>query len=135
MLRFKQTKRPGLGIDLTPIVDMVFLLLIFFMLSSSFLQPSIRLELPSGTNTDKEKRQEIIITVDRNENIYVNLEKVTLQTLGLKLQEKMAESGERSVTFRGDRRIRYEIFIKVADIAKSVGATTINAAHQIEGVE
>ena len=84
MIRFRRLKNSGLEINMAPLVDMVFLLLIFFLLSSSFLQPSIRLDLPSARSNTREERQEIFITVDRNENIFVNLDRVTLATLGKK---------------------------------------------------
>lgn len=135
MIRFRRIKKTGLEINMAPLVDMVFLLLIFFLLSSSFLQPSIRLDLPSARSNTKEKRQEIFITVDRNENIFVNLDRVTLATLGLKLEEKMAETGVRAVTFRGDRSIKYDLFVKVSDIAKRSGAERIDIEHMVEIAE
>jgi len=132
MLRFRRTSKAGLAIDMAPLVDMVFLLLIFFLLSSSFLHPSIRLELPGAQSRERQKKQQIFITVDRNANIFVNLDKVTLQTLPMKLEEKMAEMDLDSVTFRGDRRIPYELFVKVSDIAKRSGAERIDIEHLIE---
>ena len=135
MIRFKRIRKTGIEINMAPLVDMVFLLLIFFLLSSSFLQPSIRLELPSARSNTKETRQEIFITVDRNENIFVNLDRVTLATLGLKLEEKMDEMGVRAVTFRGDRSIKYDLFVKVSDIAKRSGAEQIDIEHMVETAE
>ena len=132
MLRFRRTSKAGLAIDMAPLVDMVFLLLIFFLLSSSFLHPSIRLKLPGAQSRERQKKQQIFITVDRNANIFVNLDKVTLQTLPMKLEEKMAEMDLDSVTFRGDRRIPYELFVKVSDIAKRSGAERIDIEHLIE---
>jgi len=135
MLKFKSRRAKGLTIELTPLVDMVFLLLIFFLLSSSFLQPNIKLELPSGKNADVARRKEIIISVDANRNVYVNLEKVTLKALGGTLENKMEETGTRAVTFRGDRQIPYELFVKIADTAKRAGAEDINISHRIESEE
>jgi len=132
MLRFSRRKRKALMIDLAPLVDMVFLLLIFFLLTSSFPNPAINLELPTGTNTEKRKRPPIVITVDANENIFLNLDKVTLDSLKPKLRKLITETGERKVTFRGDRNIRYELFVKAADMAKSAGAQDINIVHQLE---
>lgn len=135
MIRFRRLKNSGLEINMAPLVDMVFLLLIFFLLSSSFLQPSIRLDLPSARSNTREERQEIFITVDRNENIFVNLDRVTLATLGLKLEEKMDQTGIHAVTFRGDRSIKYDIFVKVSDIAKRSGAQRIDIEHMVERAE
>jgi len=135
MLKPKRARRRGLSISMAPLIDMVFLLLIFFLLSSSFVLPSIRLQLPTGTNTDKEKSQEINITVDRNRNIYVNLEKVSERTLRPKLTDKMAEAGENVITFRCDGRIPYRFAVKIIDIAKQAGARDISLVHQIETEE
>jgi len=135
MLAFKSKRKSELTIDLAPLVDMIFLLLIFFLITSSFLQPIIKIKLPGGESTERPKRQGITITVDRNQNIYLNLEKVTLETLKEKLEQKLAETGTRSVTFRGDSRIPYELFVKIADINKRAGAKDINIAHRIESVK
>src|SRR3989304_3340554 len=105
MLRPRRTRRKGLLIDMAPMVDLVFLQLIYFLLTWSFMLPAIRLQLPGAMDTDREKHQQIIVTVDSNRNVYVNLEKVSIPTLGPKLQEEMAKSKERAVLFRGDRRI------------------------------
>ena len=135
MLKPRRAKRRGLSISMAPLIDMVFLLLIFFLLSSSFVQPSIKLQLPTAMNTEKEKRQEIILTVDRNRSIYVNLEKVSERSLGLKLEEKMAEAGENVITFRCDKRIPWGFAVKIMDIAKQAGARDINVVHQVETEE
>ena len=135
MPHFRRPRKKGVAINMAPLVDMVFLLLIFFLLSSSFLNPTIPLELPSAWSMDKEARAEIYITVDHKERIFVNRDLVTLQTLGMKLEEKMAETGLAAVTFRGDRSIRYELFVKVSDIAKRSGAERIDIEHLVESEE
>jgi len=120
---------------MAPLVDLVFLQLIYFLLTWSFLLPAIRLQLPGGLNTDKEKHREIIVTVDRDRHIYVNLEQVSMGTLELKLREKLAESADSVVVFRGDKRISYDLFVRIADIAKRAGARNISITHQVEAEE
>jgi len=132
MLVFKSHIKKGLSIDLAPLVDMIFLLLIFFLLTSSFLQPAIKINLPSSQSKEMPKQQPIIITVDANQNIYVNLEKVSLGTLKEKIEQKITETGTRAVTFRGDSVIPYELFLKIADINKRAGAKDLHLAHKPE---
>jgi|Deesub1362B_J571_1020462.scaffolds.fasta_scaffold00961_4 biopolymer transport protein ExbD len=128
-MEFRRRKKSQVNLTIAPLVDIVFLLLIFFLLASSFAKPSIKLTLPSAENQQRTRRERIIITVDAQKRIYVNLNQVTLRTLGDHLRTLMAETGSRTVIFRGDRVIPYEIFVQVMDVAKRAGAEHINISH------
>jgi len=132
MLRFRRAKRITTGLNLAPLVDVILLLLIFFMLSSSFIQPNIKLNLPEGRNRETDRQQDIVVTVDRTGRIFINLDEVSLEAFGPALAGRLTETGQEAITFRGDREIVYDLVIKVVDRAKRAGAKTINFAHGVE---
>ena len=115
--------------DITPLLDVMFMLLLFFLLTSSFLNPSISLKLPEAANKKVEKNQNIIVSVDKDGTIYCNREAVTIDTLPNVLKKNLSNSKKKNVIFKGDENLIYKKFISVLNIIKSSGAKEINIAH------
>ena len=108
----------------------MFMLLLFFLLTSSFLKPSIHLNLPEASNTEKVNKEDIIISIDKNSNIFLNRNKVDADMLEDLLRKKLHDSKKKNIIFQGDENILYKKFIKVMDIIKSSGAKGIDIAHE-----
>lgn len=125
-----RAKRPAVNIDMTPMIDCVFQLLVFFMLSSSFITPAIKLALPEAAKLDETEPLELAVTMTAAGELYVNHEKCTLETLELTLRPLVAKSDHKVVTFRGDKTLHYELFVKALEAAKAAGAVSFDVAHQ-----
>ncbi len=126
----RKAERPH--IEIAPLVDIIFLLLIFFMLSSNFIKPMIKMELPKAMFEEKLEKVDLVVTVDKDGGIYVNKEQVTIDDLHAALSEKMAALGKYDVIFRGDRAIGYDMFVEILDIAKQAGAVSFSVEHENE---
>lgn len=129
-MEFIRPKRAASGIDLAPLIDCVFLLLIFFMLSSSFLQPAIPLELPNSTSRETPDPNRIVISINENEELFVNDTPVTVATLGATLTDLTGGDTSQPILFRGDRTIRYERFIDVVTESRKAGFRQLSLQHQ-----
>lgn len=127
---FIRPKRAATGIDLAPLIDCVFLLLIFFMLSSSFPQPAIPLQLPISTSNETPDPNRVIISISETEELFVNNTPVTVETLGATLLEVTDGDTSQPVLFRGDRAIRYERFIEVVTESRKAGFRQLSLQHQ-----
>ncbi len=129
-------KRPsGLRVtpDLTPLVDVVFQLLLFFMLSSSFVAPALRLDLPEASAEPRQDQESpVIVSVDADGLIFVNREQVTMQTLTSTISQVLdtIPSDQRAVRFRGDRSIDYGQFVEIMDRVHDLGVQTFQVEHQ-----
>jgi len=130
MREFRRKTVQAGKLDMTPLLDVMFMLLLFFLLTSSFLNPSIKLQLPHASNKDKLKKQDIIISIDMENNVYLNREKVNLSDLESKLKSRLISKEKQRIIFRGDERIPYKKFVKVMDIIKKSGAKEINLSHE-----
>lgn len=129
-MQFSRRKKRHITLSIAPLVDIVFLLLIFFLLSSSYIQPSIKLNLPEAKNQNIATEQEIVVTVDKTGAIYLNREPVVINALSRRLSHLMDITSRREIIFRGDRSIAYDLFVHIMDIAKQAGAENIHISHQ-----
>ena len=114
---------------MSPLIDCIFQLLIFFMLSSTFLTPSIPLTLPTAEAGEAPQAQQIIITLDAEGQVYLNKQPSSFEELGAELRALLLESESRVVTIRADQQMIYQHFVRALDIARSSGAEHVNIAH------
>ncbi|MCP4129771.1 MAG: biopolymer transporter ExbD [bacterium] len=129
----KPFRRKGTGsirLEITPLLDIMFMLLLFFLLTSSFLNPSIELKLPEASSKEKLQKQDIIISIDKKGTLYLNRDKTDIVALPGLLKERLALSDKKKIIFQGDENILYKKFVQVMDIIKRSGAREINIAHE-----
>lgn len=132
MKSIQRQRRPSVRMELSPLIDCIFQLLIFFMLSSTFLTPAIQLTLPSATAGTSQNELEIIITLSESGDVYLNKTPTSLIALESELKRLLANSEKKSVTIRGDENMPYSAFLDALDIAKRSGAIHVNVAHQAQ---
>ena len=128
-MRFRRRLSPEARVDLIPMIDVVFQLVIFFMVSSTFmLSPGINMVLPSSTTTEPVLMTELVVTISSQEEIYVNKDKHTLASFGPALENLTDDEKEEidSVVIMGDRDISYDLMIKVLDELRTQGFTSVN---------
>ena len=122
----------GLGlIDIAPLVDVVFLLLIFFMLSSSFtFQSGINVKLPKAVTSDILREENLIVTITSDNIIYLNNDVITLK----ELENRLSHSGTktRPLLIKADRRASVGRIVDVWDLCRNLGIERINIATNQE---
>ncbi|WP_295296503.1 biopolymer transporter ExbD [uncultured Brachyspira sp.] len=118
------------GIDLTPMMDIVFNLLIFFMIGATIMQtPQIEISLPKSTSAvGKEKNENIIITIAKDGGIYVNEEAVNDIDVYLSNLAKVEGELAKPVEIRSDEDVRTQVLISVIDSVKNAGFTKLGIA-------
>lgn len=131
-MSISRQRRPSMKMEMTPLIDVVFLLLIFFMLSSSFLSPTIELTLPTARADNSSEPQAIIVTLDDQGDVYVNRNEVKLDQLTARLAELLPSSKDKTVTIRADKNMKFDYFVRALDAAKASGAVQVNIAHQVD---
>lgn len=129
-MEFIRPRKPSLSLDMAPLIDIVFQLLIFFMLSSSFATPSMRLDLPKAVSQDEHPQEEILVSIDSAGEVYLNSRKTELSTLRGELSREIQASAQKAVSVRGDKDMPYRYFVEVMDMARQAGAGKINILHE-----
>jgi len=127
-VRLQNREREGVDVNLTPLIDVVFLLLIFFVLTTTFQKEArMRVELPSAASVDQVQPQEPIeIHVNRQGGIGLS-RKPSSQWQEM-LRERLAESPERSLVIRADHQAPHGAVVEVMDRAQQLGVSNLSIA-------
>ena len=136
MNQFRKKPKDTLHIELTPLIDMVFIILIFFMLSSSFLKPVLKLTLPIAETQDIiDKKDVITITVDASKNIFIDDELVDFADFERIMSERLSSIKSiksPKVTLSADKAIDYGFFVQIMDILKKLNVKDLALEHNRE---
>lgn len=122
--------------DLMPLIDMVFILLIFFMLTSTVLKPVIQLTLPTARTDDpKPQSPPVIITVNKFGNMYINQDPIQISQLRSSLHPIVSSShpDDIHIIFSADKSVDYAVFIQVIDELKQLNIHHISLEHDQPG--
>lgn len=110
-------------INITPFTDVVLVLLIIFMIATPFIyQSSMMVELPQASMPE-EKAQDIVITINAQGDVYLDDEKVDLDTLQNRITAMVVNEPDLSVIVNGDKNVRYNAVIQVMDVLKQSGVS------------
>jgi biopolymer transport protein ExbD len=124
MIRADQSSE-GVSIDLTPIIDMVFLLLIFFLVATTFHQTEreMQIALPHAASAGPITAQlrELVINVTADGRLIVNGSDVTDDELRAMVEQAVALNAQQKVTVRGDRDASYGDIVRALDVCKGAG--------------
>lgn len=133
---FNGRKRMHFHLNITPMIDIVLLLLIFFMLTSSFInQGAIRIDLPESSHADEKAEEDIVISIDSDQRIFLGTDSVSLDELPVRLKEKIDRTTRKNVVIRGDRNIDFGTAVKIMDITRGTGAEGMTVVTELDGVK
>lgn len=122
-LEFDRRKKVITHLNIAPLIDVVFLLLIFFMLSSYFvMQPGIKITLPTAITAKLHPEEDIVIFITSDDRLYLNDKPVFLETLLGRLQIVLKESEVKTVIIKADEKIDLGLAVRVMDIAREAKA-------------
>lgn len=116
-------------IDMTPMLDIVFIMLIFFIVTASFVKESgITVEKPIAESATKRPKANIFIGIDNRGDIYMLKNKVDKDAVKAGLEEMLLENPESTVVVQADNRADAGVLLKVLDAAKAAGVKNISVA-------
>jgi biopolymer transport protein ExbD len=116
-------------INMAPMIDIVFQLLTFFMITSTVIQTSsINVDLPEAKTSDSVQQQEHIVTLYKNGTLSWNEEKLSMEELPSKLQELKTQDPNATLVIQGDEGISYGSLIEIMDQARTAGLTKLSLA-------
>lgn len=122
-MMFKPTIRKKSNIDIIPMIDVIFFILIFFMLFTTFrtTPTGIDLQLPRAVTVSEQKRENFVIDIDNNGNLYYKGEQISYDRLTSIAKDIYAENNQVVAVINADRNVKYEYIISAMDSLRQAG--------------
>jgi len=122
-VRFTSRPRQKVVIPLTPLIDILFLLLIYFLLTTNFMvEEGVNIKLPQAKASAPQIEEEITVYIDQEGRVLLKNEEVSLPKLFDALKEMIGEDHGKVVMVKADRSVTVGKVVKVMDVAKAAGA-------------
>lgn len=118
-------------IDMTPMLDVVFIMLIFFIVTASFVKESgIDVNRPDAPTAVKKDRANILIAISDKNEIWINKRKIDVRAVQANVERLRAENPQGSVVIQADRNSTTEFLVKVMDASRAAGVSDVSIAAQ-----
>jgi biopolymer transport protein ExbD len=123
MVKFQYKEKTPFKLDLVPMINIVFLLLIFFMLTATTpSKEGTEVELPKARTAEKSNKQYLTVTIDKNGTLQLEGNETTLDALSGQLEKKIGGQKNTVISIHADKVIEFELFGQVIELAKQAGA-------------
>ena len=117
------------AIQLTPMLDVVFIMLIFFIVTATFVKESgINVTRPVAETAERKVRASILIAISKSNEIWIQKKRIDIRSVRTAVERLLAENPKGSVVIQADRKSRNGLFVKVMDQARAAGAQEIAIA-------
>ena len=120
-------------INITPLVDVVLVLLLIFMLTAPVLQSGVEVAIPRTRSVNQLTEQHVVVTIDKDQNVFLDDKPVNVNDLPGRLQQD-AKAGEdpahRVIYLRADKQVPFGAFASVMDAVKQAGISNISIVTQ-----
>ncbi len=127
--RKKRIESEEAEVNITPMMDIVFILLIFFIVTASFVKEAgIDVTKPNAQTAEQKERANILIAIDKNNQVWINRRIVDIRAVTANVQRLLAENPESSVVIQADEKSENGTFVKVMDNTKLAGVDNIAIA-------
>ncbi|CCE24685.1 MULTISPECIES: ExbD/TolR family protein [Methylotuvimicrobium] len=131
----QHTRQPsfGAGLNVTPLIDMVFILLIFFVVNSSFVKETgVEVDRPTAQTAERQDQAGILIAVTKDGEVWIEQQQVDVRAVRGHVERLHAESPEASALILADKRSETGIVMQVLDQARLAGIARVAVAASEE---
>ena len=126
-MRLKRRLEDDGGLVLTPLIDMVFLVVIFFMLNTTLsINPAITVELPEAYTSQAVLQEEIVVTLTGPGEIYIGKQTVLRDRFAAELKKEMVRLQRTDVILQADELLPYRDVVEIMDLARLTGVGSIS---------
>jgi biopolymer transport protein TolR len=117
-------------INVTPLVDVVLVLLIIFMITAPVLQSGIEVSVPKTKSVKEITEERLVISIDKQQRVYLGNDAVNINEIGEKLHQKIRDPQNQYIFVRADENVPFGAFATVMDAVKSSGITNVSIVTQ-----
>ena len=117
-------------INITPLVDVVLVLLVIFMLAAPVLQSGIEVAVPKTRTVKEISEQRLVVTIAKDQQVFLGDKAVNIHDLPLQLRQGGVDPAHQVIYLRADERVPFGAFASVMDAVKQAGITNISIVTQ-----
>ena len=119
-------------VNLTPMLDVVFIMLIFFIVTASFVKESgIEVNRPDAATAEKKERGNILVAISQNNQIWVDKRQVDPRALRANIERLHAENPQGAVVIQADKESKNGLLVQVMDAARLAGVFNVSIAAEV----
>lgn len=117
------------GLDLTPMMDIVFIMLIFFIVTTSFVKETgIEVNRPNAETAERDEKGNILVAISQNNEIWIDKRRVDLKAVRANIERLKIEYPEGSVIIQADKEARSGLLVETMDQIRLAGVQNISIA-------
>lgn len=132
-MRYRNNREEEATVDISPLIDMVFILLIFFMVTTTFVKDmKLELDRPGAASATPASTKSIRVFIDKYGDIYVDNQPVRIYSLQSKLRDMLRLSTDKTVLVVTDETVAAKVVLEVVDQTRLAGATDVGVATEQE---
>ncbi|MFT6194007.1 MAG: biopolymer transport protein ExbD [Cognaticolwellia sp.] len=131
LAKLQQNTDDNVEIDMTPMLDVVFILLIFFIVTASFVKEAgIDVNRPEAATAVKKEQANILVAISDKGEIWINKRQVDVRSVQANIERLKAENPRGTVVIQADKKATTDVLIKVMDSARAAGVYDVSIAAQ-----
>ena len=131
-LRSKRKKEDN-EINMTPMLDVVFIMLIFFIVTASFVKEAgIDVNRPGAATAERKERGNILVAISKNGQIWIDRRQVDIRAVRANIERMHAENPQGTVIIQADEESKNGLLVKVMDAARQAGVSEVSLAATVE---
>jgi len=117
-------------INITPLVDVVLVLLIIFMVTAPILQSGIELSVPKTTTIKEITEERLVISIDRQQRVFLGNDPININEIAARLHQRIRDPQNQSIFLRADEEVPFGAFATVMDAVKQAGISNVSIVTQ-----
>jgi biopolymer transport protein ExbD len=122
-------QKTGTELNITPMIDVIFILLIFFLATTSFVKETgVEVERPSAATAEHQERGNILIAISENGEIWMGNHMLDIRSVRANVERALAENPEGTVIITADKASRTGLLVQVMDQARLAGVSSVSIA-------
>lgn len=119
----ERRRKADTSLNIAPLIDIVFLLLIFFVLSSHFVShKGFKVKLPKAISAQTQKNEQVTVYIDKEGSIFLNDSEIKLDQLKMLIRTELDKANSKTVVIKADEDVSLGLAVKVMDIAREANA-------------
>lgn len=131
-IRNKRSRRKETELNMTPLIDMVFILLIFFIVTTSFVKESgVEVERPTAETATRKEATSLIIGITKANEVWIEGKVYDVRSVRGYMNRFLAETPEGAVVIAADKESRSGLLVKVLDACRDAGVTNLSVAAKV----